>query len=152
MTERIFTVGWFFPRVNITDLLGAISYAFRMEVPVHQIVSGDTFTALLRFVHLLESVSYSTSLASFPASSHPAFLCLQYGTHGESLGMRLCPQTSPKTSSIKAIHIEIGLGSGNETRWGDGNETRWEMGMRLGGGMGMRLGGRMGMRLGGKWE
>ena len=26
---------------------------------MHQIVSGDTFTALLRFVHLLESVSYS---------------------------------------------------------------------------------------------
>lgn len=47
-----------FPRVNTGDLLSAMSYALRMEVAVHSIVSGDAFTTLLRFVHLLESVSH----------------------------------------------------------------------------------------------
>lgn len=95
MTERIFTVGWFFPRVNITDLLGAISYAFRMEVPVHQIVSGDTFTALLRFVHLLESVSYSTSLASFPGLIPPTLpLLAVWNAWGEPGNEAMSPDLS----------------------------------------------------------
>ena len=80
--------------MNITDLLGAISYAFRMEVPVHQIVSGDTFTALLRFVHLLESVSYSTSLSSFTG---------------------LVPPTFKSPSLLIKTTLGVGFGSGTKT-------------------------------------
>ena len=47
------------PRVNTTDLLSAVSYALRVEVQLHSIVSGSAFTALLKFVQLLESVSQS---------------------------------------------------------------------------------------------
>lgn len=46
-------------RVSPTDLLGAVSYILRREVPLHSIISGTAFTALLRLVHLLESVSGS---------------------------------------------------------------------------------------------
>ena len=43
-------------RVNRDDLLSAVSYALRKEVPIHNTVSGSAFSALLRFIHLLESV------------------------------------------------------------------------------------------------
>ena len=46
-------------RVSSADVLGAISYALRVEVAIHSIVSGHEFTALLRFTHLLESVIMS---------------------------------------------------------------------------------------------
>lgn len=42
-------------KVSSADVLGAISYALRVEVAIHSIVSGHEFTALLRFTHLLES-------------------------------------------------------------------------------------------------
>ena len=48
------------------DLLGAISYALRLEVSLHSIVSGSAFTALYRFVHLLESVSVLRPPAQVP--------------------------------------------------------------------------------------
>ena len=43
-------------RGHITDILGAISYALRREVALHSIVSGTAYSALLRFVQLLECV------------------------------------------------------------------------------------------------
>ena len=43
-------------RGHITDILGAISYALRREVVLHSIVSGTAYSALLRFVQLLECV------------------------------------------------------------------------------------------------
>ena len=44
-------------RVERRDLLGAISYALRAEVPLHAIISGSTYTSLLNFVSLLEQVT-----------------------------------------------------------------------------------------------
>jgi hypothetical protein len=44
-------------RVNRGDLLSAVSYALRREVAIHSIVSGSAYSALYRFIHLLESVS-----------------------------------------------------------------------------------------------
>ena len=44
-------------RVDPVDVLGAVSYIFRREVPLQSTVSGPAFTALLRFTHLLEDVS-----------------------------------------------------------------------------------------------
>ena len=48
-------------RVNCGDLLSAVSYALRREVAIHSIVSGSAYSALFRFIHLLESVSASHS-------------------------------------------------------------------------------------------
>jgi thiol oxidase len=42
--------------VNPLDLLGAVSYILRKEVPLHSTVSGTAFTVLLRLTHLLENV------------------------------------------------------------------------------------------------
>ena len=59
------------------DVLGAISYIFRREVPLHSTVSGSAFTALLRLTHLLENVSSSrdqrcASFISLPPLSSPS--------------------------------------------------------------------------------
>ena len=43
--------------MNRGDLLGAVSYALRREVTIHSIISGSAYSALHRFIHLLESVS-----------------------------------------------------------------------------------------------
>ena len=43
-------------RVVMRDLLGAVSYGLRAEVPLHFIISGPTFSALFNFVSLLEQV------------------------------------------------------------------------------------------------
>ena len=50
----------FFPspyRVDRSDILSGVSYALRKEVSIHSIVSGSAFSALLRFLQLLENVS-----------------------------------------------------------------------------------------------
>ena len=142
--------------MNITDLLGAISYAFRMEVPVHQIMSGDTFTALLRFVHLLESVSYSTSLSSFTGLVPPTFkspslliktamcVCAQnilqlssfpgllFHTVGNKRGASLVTYTSSIKDNKSDPHLGVGFGSGTKTGWQPGNESGWVSGNETG--------------------
>ncbi len=48
-------------RVHRNDLLSAVSYALRSEVPIHSIVSGSAYSSLLRFINLLEKVVYNSS-------------------------------------------------------------------------------------------
>lgn len=43
-------------RVHRSDLLSAVSYALRSEVPIHSIISGSAYSSLLRFIGLLEKV------------------------------------------------------------------------------------------------
>lgn len=43
-------------RVEMGDLLSAVSYGLRAEVPLHFIISGSAFSALFNFVSLLEQV------------------------------------------------------------------------------------------------
>lgn len=43
--------------VSVDDLFGAVGYAFHHEVPMHSIISGSAFSALLQFVMLLEQAS-----------------------------------------------------------------------------------------------
>ena len=50
--------------MNASDLMSAVSYALRVEVQIHSIVSGSAFTALLKFVRLLESVSWQVARSS----------------------------------------------------------------------------------------
>ena len=44
----------------MTDLTSALSYALRMEVTIHTIISGNAFTALHRFIQLLEKGFFSS--------------------------------------------------------------------------------------------
>lgn len=48
-------------RPTATDLSSAISYALRMEVSLHTIVSGSAFTALFKFVQVLEQTLHISS-------------------------------------------------------------------------------------------
>ena len=59
--------------MNTSDLLSAVSYALRMEVQIHSIVSGSAFTALLKFVRLLESVSLAKAAWSSYAQGYFRF-------------------------------------------------------------------------------
>jgi hypothetical protein len=56
-------------RVDPVDVLGAVSYIFRREVPLQSTVSGPAFTALLRFTHLLEDALTEAYPAAGPSLS-----------------------------------------------------------------------------------
>ena len=48
------------PRPSLNDIVSAISYSLYMEITLHTIVSGPAFTALHRFIQLLERAFYTS--------------------------------------------------------------------------------------------
>ena len=53
-------------RVDVGDVLGAVAYSLRAEVPLHVLISGSTYSALVNYVHLLEQVRSSLLNAYTP--------------------------------------------------------------------------------------
>ena len=43
-------------RVDVGDVLSAVSYSLRAEVPLHVLISGSAYFSLLNYVSLLEQV------------------------------------------------------------------------------------------------
>ena len=51
----------FVHRVDLSDVLSAVSYSLRAEVPLHLLISGSAYSSLFNYITLLEQVRPFTS-------------------------------------------------------------------------------------------
>lgn len=68
-------------RVDLSDLLNAISYALRNEVTIHSIISGPTYSSLLNFLSLLEQGFTGVSPRGVAASLRDVRVKLEGRSH-----------------------------------------------------------------------